>query len=516
MYQTIKAASRAIKSPEATVCLHFSNSRGLDKADKAYDKSVRGALSDALKTRKECTGAAGEATVVYTGSGKKATRTIILGLGASGQVNADVVRRAFGSLASPLHAMAVKRVTVRASAGICEALGDEPFARAVGEGLGLGAFRFDDFKATIKNGKGSGPTALTASVERSDGSGVANDGLSHGLNLAESANFARRLAATPPNVATTTHIAACAQDLAKQSGGTMKCKVIKGKALEDKGLVGLINVGKASENPPCMIELTYEPKSAGVKGCCDGTVLLVGKTICYDTGGLSLKISNGMKGMKYDKNGGMAVLGAMHAVSTWLKPCCRIVALLPAAENSISDEAYRPDDILTYLNGVTVEVTNTDAEGRLVLADGLAYGCKVHKPTAIIDMATLTGGVVVALGQAYAGYWCDDATLRGRVEQAGETAGERVWRLPLTEPYRDMMKSQHADIWNSAPVRHAHPIQGAAFLSYFVDSGIPWAHIDIAGTSATDKPRPPFEAGPTGFGVRLLANLFESWCTERD
>lgn len=516
MYETIKAASRAIKNPDTTVCLLFSNQRELDQSDSRFDKGLHGAVSEAIKGRRECTGEAGEITVVYGGAGKIAMRVIVLGLGDSRKVNADVVRRAFGTLVSSMHPMEAKRVVIRANAAVCGAMCTTALARAVGEGLGLGAFHFVDFKTSNGNGRKGGPATLTVSVERSDGSGVLNDALGHGLHLAESANYARRLAATPPNVATTTYIASSAQQLAKASDGRMKCRVIKGKALEDHGLVGLINVGKASENPPCLIELIYEPKTRAKRRAGAGTVLLVGKTICYDTGGLSLKINNGMKGMKYDKNGGMAVLGAMHAVSTWLRPNCRIAALLPAAENSISDEAFRPDDILTYLNGVTVEVTNTDAEGRLVLADALAFGCKVHQPVAIIDLATLTGGVVVALGQAFAGFWCEDDALRRRVKDAGEEAGERVWRLPLTEPYRDLMKSQHADIWNSAPVRHAHPIQGAAFLSYFVDPNVPWAHIDIAGTSAIDKPRPPFEIGPTGFGVRLLANLFESWCAEGD
>jgi leucyl aminopeptidase len=206
----------------------------------------------------------------------------------------------------------------------------------------------------------------------------------------------------------------------------------------------------------------------------------------------------------------MAVLGAMRALPR-LKPKCKVVALLPTAENCISDEAQRPDDILTYLNGVTVEVTNTDAEGRLVLADALAYGCKKIKPDAIVDLATLTGGVIVALGRACAGLWCEDDSLRATVQEAAEAAGERVWRLPLFDDYKEMMKSKHADIWNSAPVRDAHSIQGAAFLSYFVDPKIPWAHIDIAGVADIDKDQPLFVAGPTGFGVRLLANLLERW-----
>ncbi|MEX0876267.1 MAG: hypothetical protein WD114_02305, partial [Phycisphaerales bacterium] len=192
-----------------------------------------------------------------------------------------------------------------------------------------------------------------------------------------------------------------------------------------------------------------------------------------------------------------------------IKPNRPVVALLVSAENSVSDEAYRPDDVLTFRNGVTVEVTNTDAEGRLVLADGLCWACDKENPEYVVDMATLTGGVVVALGKVFAGLWCDDDEVRARVEAAGESTGERVWRLPHDAEYNAMMKSEVADIVNSAPVREAHPIQGAAFLSHFVQEGIKWAHIDIAGTHATTKDTEFLIPGPTGFGARLLAEMVE-------
>jgi leucyl aminopeptidase len=227
----------------------------------------------------------------------------------------------------------------------------------------------------------------------------------------------------------------------------------------------------------------------------------------YDSGGLSLKINNGMRGMKRDKDGGCAVIGAMHAVATEIRPDRPVVALLAVAENSVSDNAYRPDDIITYRNGVTVEVTNTDAEGRLVLADALCWACELEDPEFIVDLATLTGGVVTALGSTYCGMFCDDDALRERVEDAAAACDERVWRLPHHQEYNDMMKSSVADIVNSNPNRKAHPIQGAAFLSYFVKKEIPWCHLDIAGVHAVESTTGPFLVGPTGWGVRLLANL---------
>jgi leucyl aminopeptidase len=237
--------------------------------------------------------------------------------------------------------------------------------------------------------------------------------------------------------------------------------------------------------------------------------VLLGKTITYDTGGLTLKINNGMVGMKRDKDGGCAVLGAMHAIATVLKPAFPVVGLLVAAENSVSDSAMRPDDVIVYRNGVSVEVTNTDAEGRLVLADGLCWACDEENASLIVDLATLTGGVVTALGSTYAGMFCDDAGLIARLEAAADLSGERVWRLPMHAEYREMMKSTVADIVNSNPNRKAHPIQGAAFLSHFVKDGVSWAHIDIAGVHAVDADTGPYIKGPTGFGVRLLAALIE-------
>jgi leucyl aminopeptidase len=253
------------------------------------------------------------------------------------------------------------------------------------------------------------------------------------------------------------------------------------------------------------------PPRAGQKtGRAQKPVVLIGKAMTYDSGGLSLKINNGMLGMKRDKDGGCAVLGAMHAIATHIQPRVPVVAFLAAAENAISESAYRPDDIIRYRNNVTVEVTNTDAEGRLVLADALAYACEVEKPRYIVDLATLTGGVVIALGSTYAGLFCEDDGLRAKLQAASDASGERIWRLPLHQEYRDMMKSPVADILNSAPVRKAHPIAGAAFLSYFVDEKIPWAHIDIAGVHAVDSDSGPFVKGPTGWGARLLANLLEN------
>lgn len=372
----------------------------------------------------------------------------------------------------------------------------------IAEPLGCG-FEVLAWKPTQFKGSAT-PAKEMSDLELILGGKKSVEAFERGQGIGQAMNLSRDLSITPPNIATPAYIADLAEKMAKQLD--LKCTVIKGKDLEKEKLTGHINVGKASENEPCLIRLEYRPK--GVKG---KPVVLVGKTMCYDTGGLSIKISGSMVGMKQDKDGGCAVLGAMHAIAATIKPGVPVVALLCAAENSISDEAYRPDDILTYRNGVTVEVTNTDAEGRLVLADGLCWACDKEDPAVIVDIATLTGGVVTALGKVFAGGFSNDEKAFGAISGASSETGERVWRLPLHDEYRELMKSPVADILNSNPNRQAHPIQGAAFLTYFVTEGTPWVHLDIAGVHNSEKDNGPFIKGPNAFGVRLLSQFAANW-----
>jgi leucyl aminopeptidase len=325
--------------------------------------------------------------------------------------------------------------------------------------------------------------------------------LRRGLLIAKCTNFARTLVQTPPNVATPDFMAQSAAQIAKEAG--LKLTVFKGKRLVQERMVGLLTVGQASIHPPCLVRLEYCPK--GLER--DAPVVLLGKTVTYDTGGLSLKDRTSMRGMKVDKAGGCAVLGAMYAIAQVHRPRARVVGLLVAAENSVSDEAYRPDDVITFRNGVTVEVTNTDAEGRLVLADGLCWACEVEKAKAIVDIATLTGGVVRALGTVYAGLFANDEALFNALQLSGNATDEMLWRLPLHPRYREMMRSQVADIVNSNLSGMAHPVQGATFLEHFVSKGTAWAHIDMAGHGTVESDSGPLVAGPTGFGVRLLSEF---------
>jgi leucyl aminopeptidase len=502
MFKSISLSKRG--TSDAYLFGYFGNGKGegqpLDPVTKAMVAKL--GFTDAVKaalTRTEATG--DHYGIVETFGGKgDATRILLVGLGTKETFKAGCCRGAAAAAGRRLAAVKGSSLTVCLDGVLAAAKIDAADAgNAFGEGVGLLGWICDEFR-----GKASPDSKRTKLELRCDDAEF-GAGLSRGLALAVSTNYTRSLSQTPPNVATPGYMADQAKKLARQVG--LSCKVFEGQDLVRERFEGLINVGKASENKPCMIRLEYNPKG-GAKG--KKPVVLIGKTMTYDTGGLSLKINNGMVGMKRDKDGGCAVLGAMHAIATVIKPRVRVVALLAAAENSISDEAYRPDDVLRYRNNVTVEVTNTDAEGRLVLADALCWACEKENPSSIIDLATLTGGVVVALGSTYCGMFCEDDKLRGKIEAAAGKSGERVWRLPMHAEYRDMMKSPVADILNSNPNRKAHPIQGAAFLSYFVDEKVPWCHLDIAGVHVSERNAGMFIDGPTGWGVRLLAEMLDA------
>lgn len=433
---------------------------------------------------RQFTGACGQVVESFPAGG---VRCLVIGLGERTSFSARAFRKAM--------AKAVRRLADTRCSSILWDIEESPensiLGQIAGECLGLAAWNFAVFRSPD-------PESMLVDVVVGSEDEAFDRGLQRGTALAVSVNWARSMAATPPNVATPNWMATQAETLAQLG---LSFRKIEGAGLEAESMAGLINVGKASENPPCFIRVEYRPE-----GATGDPLVLLGKTITYDSGGLAIKPREGMKGMKGDKAGGCAVLGAMHAIATVIKPDFPVVGLLVAAENSISANAFRMDDVITFRNGLKVEVTNTDAEGRLVLADGLCWACDVESPRAIIDLATLTGGVVVALGSVFAGLFGNDETLNRALVACGEATGERVWRLPLDDEYRDVLKSEIADLVNSAASRGAHPVMGATFMSHFVKDGVPWSHIDIAGVSKSDSDKGPFVSGPTGFGVRLLAD----------
>lgn len=482
--------------PDALVLGRFQDA-DIEPQIKKLAPAVAAAIRSAAK-RPEGSGESGKIAEGFPEGEGLPARVIIIGLGKKEKFRASDYRTIGATLARRLAATKDTKVSILLGNAAADAGADVTHAgRALGEALGLLTWNNQQFK-----GKGTDLKPRPSLVVSADRKPFAK-GFQHGLDLAACANLTRTLSETPPNIATPKFMAEQAKKVAKAHG--LEITIIEGKELEKEKLVGHINVGKASENKPCLIRLAYTPET--VKKNKTKPIVLIGKTVTYDTGGLSLKVNNGMVGMKRDKDGGCAVLGTMAAIASIIKPSRPVVAYLCAAENSISDEAYRPDDILTYRNGVTVEITNTDAEGRLVLADAFCYACDKDDPAYVVELSTLTGGVITALGSTFCGMFCDDDALRAKVEKASETSGERVWRLPMHSEYREMMKSPVADILNSNPNRKAHAGQGAAFLSYFVKENIPWCHLDIAGVHAVESDTGPYVKGPTGWGVKILSDL---------
>jgi leucyl aminopeptidase len=354
------------------------------------------------------------------------------------------------------------------------------------EGTILAGYRFDRYKAKSDDDEPPALRELVVSAHHD----VA-DAVRRGAVGAEAQNFARELQDTPANDLTPIALADRARELAG-----VEVEIHGPDWLAEQGMGAFLAVAQGSDNEPAMIVARYE-------GADDGPLIgLVGKAVTHDTGGLSIKAAAGMHEMKFDMSGGAAVLGALQAMAALELPV-RVLAVVGATENTIGGSAMKPGDIVRAMTGTTIEINNTDAEGRLVLCDCIAYAVQ-QGAERIVDIATLTGGVVTALGSTYAGLFATDDDLAAAVSAAGEAAGELVWRLPLHAEYDDQIKGRFADIVNSES-RKAHPIQGAAFLKRFVGD-VPWAHIDMAGTS-NDLGRAYAAKGGSGWGVRLLLEL---------
>jgi leucyl aminopeptidase len=361
------------------------------------------------------------------------------------------------------------------------------------EGLLLGGFRFEHYKTTraetapitVHIFESGDPTSLEALVRRVTA-------------VASGVNLARRLANEPPNIINPLTLADYAAGLAERDGLT--CRALDEVELAQLGAGALLAVGQGSRTPPRLIVLEYPGQGAQTGAA---PVVLVGKALTFDSGGYMVKDRQAIVGMKYDKAGGAAVLGALHAAAL-LRLEAPLVGIIPAAENMISAEAYRPDDVLRSLSGKMVEVNNTDAEGRLVLCDALTYACWRCQPRALIDIATLTYGVVTALGKLRAGLMSNDDALADDLLEAGERSGERLWRLPLDLEYLELLHSDVADLKNYSGSSAASPVTGGIFLEQFIPHGVPWAHLDILGTATTVSDLLYCPKGATGFGVRLL------------
>jgi leucyl aminopeptidase len=437
-----------------------------------------------LKSSAEFTGKSGELAIAHLPAGFAAKRLVFVGGGKRAQLDSLALRRAVGATVRSLKAKGVKKLAWQ--------LGDGD-AAAAAEGAVLGNFECDQHKST-KDLKSLDSFVLLTSES-------AREAVTRGVILAESQNFTRELVNEPANILTPGVLAQRAQAMAAESG--LECEILDQDRMKQLGMGSLLGVAMGSSEPPYLIIVRYKPanaKSADHLG-------LVGKGVTFDTGGVSIKPAEGMEKMKYDMAGGAAVLGAMRAIAR-LKPSIAVTALVPTVENHINGRAQRPGDIVTSLSGKTIEVLNTDAEGRLILNDAITYAQRLGC-THLVDAATLTGAIVVALGSVNIGAFTNNDAMMARVLAASKAEGEKTWQMPLDEEYRDLLKSAFADLANIGG-RWGGSISAAWFLREFAGE-TPWVHLDIAGTAWLDEAKPYMAKGPSGVAVRTFARLAMDW-----
>ena len=422
----------------------------------------------------------------------------VLSLGAQNKLSAEMIRRAGGALAKWLAKNNIEAAGLELDHLLGTGMPPSTTITAFTEGVLLGAFTFGIYKSENQD------KPITLSLLWDKHEGVVEADLQSYIKkatiTAEAVNLSREWAHEPPNVINPVSLAERVQKIAAEVG--LKCTVLDDKQLEALGAGSITAVGKGSNTPSRLIILEYAGTTAGKP------VALVGKALTMDTGGYSLKSTEGIVGMKYDKSGGMTVIATLVAAAK-LGLATPVVGVIAAAENMISGGAYRPNDILKALNGKTIEVISTDAEGRLVLADALTYTERTFEPRAMIDIATLTGAVVVALGTNRAGLLSTSDELSAALFNAGEKTFERIWRLPLDEEYFEQIKGDDSDIKNSGG-RKAGSIVGGMFLKQFVTDATPWAHLDIAGMMEAEKDLPYCAKGGMGFGVRLFLDYLSN------
>jgi len=456
------------------------------------DQKTGGAIRR-LAQSGELTGKAMEMTLLHAPAGLKAQRLLLVGTGKSAKHDAAQLRRVAGAAVRHLKGRSVRSCVFLAR----EQDETEAAAQAVTEGMILGDFESDKYKTDKKNHKqmdaaglaGWGPANKAAAIR----------GIERGQVAGRAVNFARELANEPSNRMTPRTLAERAQAMAREAG--LSCEILDEKRIAGLKMGALLGVAQGSEEPPRVIMLTYAPAAlkpgAPVLG-------LVGKAITFDTGGISIKPSENMEKMKYDMAGGAAMLGVMRALAA-LKPSIKVIAVVPATENMPGGRAQKPGDVQVSLSGKTIEVINTDAEGRLILADGLAYakqlGC-----THLVDAATLTGAIVVALANVNVGVFGSEQAFTEKLLESARTCGEKMWPMPLDDDYREMIKSTIADMQNVGSGKGGGAITAAMFLKEFAGD-TPWIHLDIAGTAWLDDAKPWAAKGATGVTVRTLIDL---------
>ncbi len=457
---------------------------GLGKFNKKIDQIVSQSV-------KEIKGKKNKITIIHSHKDIPAERVLIAGIGKKNKITSDVIRDVAGNITKKIHDLGIKEFTIivpnKSSIKTSQTIS------AIVEGANLSLYDFDLFRKE-KSNKNQPDLSLLTSEKN------AQNIIKNSIIVSDAVKFTRDVANLPPNECPPAKLGEIAKKIANQN--KMKCTVFSKNEIKSKGFGGVTAVGQGSKNEPRFIILEYRNGKKEQK-----PILLVGKAVTFDTGGISLKPGEKMDEMKFDKCGGCTVLGVMKAISE-LKLPINVVAIVPSVENMPDGESFRPGDIIKLFNGKTAEILNTDAEGRLILADGLGYGIKHYQPSVVMDFATLTGACIVALGTNVAGIVSNNSKLSSKVKSSSERTSEEVWELPLNDDYMDMVKSKVADIKNLGIGRAAGTITAAAFLANSVGN-VPWVHFDIAGTAwiqPSTKSKSYNAHGATGFGVRLVVD----------
>jgi leucyl aminopeptidase len=477
------------------VLIYLVEGEQLSGTGKAVDDALKGAISEII-TAGDFSGKTGETLVIYTRGAIPAQRVIVVGLGTNDKITLDTVRRVTAVGVQKARDLKLKHV-----AGSAIGVEDGRFelsasTQAMTEGALLGLYQYHGQKSS------DAPADLPEKFDIvAVDTTAANDGIAAGKAFAAGTNFTRTLVNLPPNIVTPTYLAEQAVAMAKEVGLT--ATILEKAQMQALKMGALLGVAQGSDAPPRFIILEHNGDKKGEYE----TLVLVGKGVTFDTGGYSIKTGEGMVGMKADMAGGAAVIGAMRTIAE-LKVPLHVVGIVPAVDNMISSKAYRPQEVLTASNGKTIEIISTDAEGRLILADALVYAQR-YKPAAVVDIATLTGAMIVALGHATTGFYSNDDTLSQKLTKAGDATHERTWRLPLYEEYGEPLKSDTADTKNSG-ARAGGAASAAHFLTHFVDFN--WAHIDMAGMLDNDGKNPYLpKHSARGYGSRLLAEFVRQW-----
>ncbi|MHB8139143.1 MAG: leucyl aminopeptidase [Smithellaceae bacterium] len=492
---TVKKGNLADTKTQAVILAVCEGEKTFSELVASIDQKTGGLIRDVMKSG-DFEGKPSQVSVIYTKGKLQAERIALVGLGKKSELDLDKIRIAFARVMQNLRSMNIKDA---ATAIDWNLLPDskEKIVAAAAEGASLGLYQYTPYK-TVGRDELKEMRQLEIVAKPADYSIILAEIQKTNI-ITDAVYFARNLISAPPNEMTPSIMADHAQKIAKRKN--VSCLVLDKGKLKALGMNALLGVAAGSHQPPKFIILEY---AGGKKG--DAPIALVGKGLTFDSGGISIKPAEKMDEMKTDMSGGAAVMATVMAAAD-LKLPINIVGLIPATENMPGGGALKPGDILKSYSGQTIEVLNTDAEGRLILADALSYASK-FKPEAIIDVATLTGACIVALGEDVIGMLGKDDQLKKEISQAAQTTGERVWELPLWDSYAELIKSDIADYKNSSG-RMAATITAAAFLSKFVGD-YPWVHLDIAGPAWTTKDKPYIPKGAAGITVRLLVEYLQN------